>query len=279
MWQIVVRIIFDETKKHQGDLMRTFMFGILFFLASCASVKQGTSSQNSADLLAKVSMDPKTFGDLIYTGELSALKGDRSQVVYSYDRRVRAVGPIVESSAVTKEGGKVVLVETAVHNANYELSKFTEYQLQLGEVGVVEVDGKKVRLTSIKGRSQKTASEDFELPVVPGPVLYGFIYKNWMDLIAGKSVAFKIPVFARMETIAFELVKVDAKSPDLVSVQMRPSSAIIRAVVDPMIISFKASNKELVSFEGRVPTKIRAKNSWADFDAFIKYKSVAKTFR
>lgn len=233
---------------------------------------------NSADLLSTVSQDAGSYGELINQGTIFPLKGDRSKPLYFFERRVRNEGSEIVSTSYTHDGQKAVLIESAIHDANYNVREFTENQFQLGKVGKMTVDGNKIHFYSVTGNKEKWKEETVTaLPLVAGPTFYGFMYANWDALMAGKTVPFRYCVISRMETIGFELKKVDASATQI-KIRMKPASYVISLLVDPIHFTF-SPDKTLLSLEGRVPPKIKKGDGWADLDAYEVYKSIAPVFK
>jgi hypothetical protein len=249
----------------------------LLFVALCFT-GVWAKGENSAALLAKVSQDPNSYGELIQQGTLYPLKGERSKPIYFYERHVRSEGADLISTSYTHDGQKVQLVETAVSDANYRVREFTENQFQLGEVGKVTVTGNKVQFYSVKGEKEKRADETVSLPVVVGPTFYGFIYQNWDALMAGKTVPFRLAVLSRMETVGFEFTKVDS-APNQIRIRMKPTAFAISLLVNPIHFTFSSADKSVISLEGRVPPKIKKGDDWADLDAYEVYKNIAPAFK
>lgn len=248
---------------------------VAFFSTIGASAKDDI---NSADLLSKVSQDAGSYGELITQGTIFPLKGDRAKPLYFFERRIRGEGAEVHSTSYTHDGQKPVLIETAIHDANYKVREFTENQFQLGTVGKMTVEGNKIHFHSVSGGKEKHAEETAtSLPVVAGPAFFGFMYNNWDTLMAGKTVPFRYCVMHRMETIGFELEKVKS-SPDQVRIRMKPTSYVISLLVDPIHFTF-APDKSLLFLEGRVPPKIKKGDGWADLDAYEVYKNIAPVFK
>lgn len=246
-----------------------------FFFANGASAKDGV---DSADLLSKVSPNAESYGELVTQGTIFPLKGDRAKPLYFFERRVRVEGTDIHSTSYTHDGQKPVLVETAIHDANYKVREFTENQFQLGTVGKMTVDGNKVHFYSVAGSKEKHAEETVTaLPVVAGPVLFGFLYNNWATLMAGKAVPFRYCAIHRMETVGFELEKVQSPA-DQVRIRMKPTSYVISLLVDPIHFTFSA-DKSLLLLEGRVPPKIKKGNGWGDLDAYEVYKNITPVFK
>lgn len=233
---------------------------------------------DSAEMLGKVSQDPNSYGELIQQGTIYPLKGDRSRPLYYYERRVRSEGARLVSTSYVHDRGKVQLVETAVSDENYKLIEFTENQFQLGSVGKVTVEGDKVYFFSVNEKKEKYSEETARLPVVAGPTFFGFVYKNWDALTAGKTVPFRFAVLSRMETVGFEFNRVDS-GPNQVRIRMKPTAFAVSLLVNPLYFTFSAVDKSVQTLEGRVPPKIRKGDGWADLDAYEVYKNISPVFK
>jgi hypothetical protein len=260
-----------------GVLSKIFKLFLLavFLFATGASAKVGL---NSSDILGKVPQGAESYGDLITQGTIFPLKGDRSKPLYFFERRVRNEGSEIQSTSYTHDGQKPVLVETAIHDANFKVREFTENQFQLGTVGKMTVDGNKVYFFSVTGTKDKWADEAVtSLPIVCGPTFFGFMYKNWDSLMAGNTVPFRYAVISRMETVGFEFQKVES-APNQIRIRMKPTSYVISLLVNPIHFTF-ASDKSLLTLEGRVPPKIKKGDGWDDLDAYEVYKNIAPAFK
>jgi hypothetical protein len=114
--------------------------------------------------------------------------------------------------------------------------------------------------------------------VVVGPTLVGYIYHRLEMLRAGQVLGVRFAVLERLETIGFEL-DVVAGNPGQTRVRMKPSSMWLAALIAPVYFTFDAATGHLVRLEGRVPSKVREGDHWADFDARVEYRFVAQSYR
>jgi len=264
-------------KKYQSVLLGTSLLLSLINTGQCATTSQVNIGASSSSLLKKASHDVKTYGDLIYKGTVFKLDAKASGHLYVYERRVRSAGDQQFSTSFTHDEHNVALIQMATHDSGFRLKDYTEYQYQLGEVGSVTMTGTTAEFSLVNGEIEKKAREKVSLPVVVGPTLYGFVYQNWEKLLAGDSVDLRFAVISRLETVGFILQKVPS-SDNLVRIRMKAGSPLIALLVDPIYFTFSA-DRRLVSLEGRIPTKLKVGNNWADLDAYITYENAEINFR
>lgn len=218
------------------------------------------------DQLSAVSRDSSTFGDLVYVGTVAPLKAP-TKPVFEYERRVKDGS----STSFTKQGAEAVLIEQATHDADYQLSSSAQWQLQTREVGRVTIDNGIVRLSQSSGGVERFAEEPLRESVVVGPTLFGFIARHREQLMRGETLTIRFAVTSRLETIPFELSRVDGANGQP-RIRMAAKSALVALVVDPLFVTYSADGA-LVALDGRVPTKLKQGEGWADFDAHVDYRN------
>lgn len=240
----------------------------LLLLCGCATVRPLGPGEQVAQTLAQVPRDPATFGELIYVGDVAPLEAPE-RFTWQYERRV---GP-GRSTSYTREGTEPVVVEQARHDDDYGLEASTQWQFQTREVGRVRVHDGQVELSVARGGEERSATEPLREPVVVGPTLFGFITRRRAALERGEAIAVRFAVASRLETIPFVLRRDDAP-PGQTRVRMVARSPLVALAVRPLVITFDAEGG-LVSLDGRVPTKQRAGEGWAELDAHVTYRTVA----
>ena len=233
---------------------------------ACASTKSLAAGATVEDQLATVSRESSTFGDLVYVGTVAPLK-EPTKPIYEYERRVKDGS----STSFTKRGAEAVLIEQATHDADYALSSFVQWQLQTREVGRVTIDKGVVRLSQSSGGVERFAEEPLRESVVVGPTLFGFIARHREQLMKGETLTIRFAVTSRLETIPFELSRVDGSNGQT-RIRMAAKSALLALVVDPLFVTYSADGA-LVALDGRVPTKLKQGDGWADFDAHVDYRN------
>jgi hypothetical protein len=218
-------------------------------------------------------------GEHIYRGRVYAIDGHPAQPTYVYERHVDTQGAALVSTHVTRDGrGVIQLAEAAEHAADYSLASYTLYANQLGQTGSIHVDGDQVAFRVREGDRERTATEQVDAPVLVGPTLVGYIVDHLDELARGETFSVRMAILDRLETIGFDLEAVDAPA-GRTRVKMSPSSFLIGLAVAPIYFTYDTQSRSLVRLEGRVPTKVRAGEHWADFDARVEYEMVAARYR
>lgn len=158
-----------------------------------------------------------------------------------------------------------------------ELLDYTLHTNQLGQSGSIRVADGRLLFRKLSAGEEQTASEELEGPVAVGPTLVGFVMRNLRALRAGTTVAIRLALPDRLETIGFELKSVASK-PNETRIEMSPSSFLIGLAVEPIYFTFDATNDKLQRLEGRVPPKVQEGNEWKDLEARVEYEFVAKAY-
>ncbi len=234
-------------------------------------------------------------GEQIYLGRVFGL-GRKGDVVHAelaptfiYERRVGAVllrgaaagaaGSALRATHITRDGaGRVVVADSALHTAGYDLIDYQLYGDQLGQSGSVQVRGERVTFLLHGAEGDKTAEEKQSSAVLVGPTLVGFIVRRRARLAAGEAIPVRLAVLERLETLGFELRAV-AAAPGQWRVEMAASSPLIGLAVAPIYFTFDVLSGKLLRMEGRVPPKVVQDNRWHDFDARVEYTYVAAAYR
>jgi hypothetical protein len=243
--------------------------------ASCASwSSRGPAAAEG--LLGSVATDPEAYGQLVYRGDVYPLGEAASVPLFRYERRVARQGALQRSTSFTRREAEVVLVEVADHGAEGDLRSYAQYQLQTGEVGRVEVEGRRVRLRFADAAGEREATEEVDAPVVVGPTLFTVVEAHRATLAAGNPVPIRFAVPARLETVGFELQQVPA-APGETRIRMRATSPLIALAVAPLSITYREGR--LVRLEGRIPTRRKVPGGWADLDARVEYRDLADRYQ
>ncbi len=219
-------------------------------------------------------------GQLVYFGRVFPLRSSEGDVpTYVYERRVAdAAGGIVSTHVTRDVAGVVQLAESAMHSGEYELGEYILHANQLGQTGRMQVDGDQVIFRLAHGSKQRSRVAKRRGPVVVGPTLVGYIVRHLDALEQGTSLKVWFAVIDRMTTFGFNLEAI-AAAPGQARVRMRPAGFLLRLAVEPTYFTFDAATRKLVRIEGRVPTKIRERARWRDFDARVEYDFVAPVYR
>lgn len=220
-------------------------------------------------------------GETIYFGHVFPLAApaDAASPTYIYERRVAERGGAMRATHITREpAGRVVLADSATHDADYRLREYTLHGDQLGQRGTVRVEAGVVSFHLISGTEERSGSEPLGDPVVVGPTLVGHIVRQLGALRAGAVLPVRLAALDRLETLGFELQAIPA-APGQTQVRMKASSLVLALAVPPVLFTFETQTGKLVRIEGRVPTKVRSGDRWRDFDARVEYEYVAGAYR
>lgn len=245
---------------------------LLCSLCACASSQALERNQQSPTVLSSTSVRAEDYGELIYEGKVFSLTGTQPQL-FTYERRVQEG----VSTNVTRDAKGVVVIQTALHDGDYALKEFTEFQFQVGEVGRLVMHGDVAEFRLTDQTHERVARETVSLPVVVGPTLYGFIKRNWDSLLRGEALFFVFAVPSRLETIGFVLEQVGASVGQL-RVRMKPTNPVMALAIEPLFITYTQAG-ELLSLDGRVPPKLNTADGWVDVDAHVDYVNQAAVFR
>ncbi len=219
--------------------------------------------------------DLDTRGERIYLGRTFPLHGAALEPLFVYERRVEVVADGLRSTHITRSPeGEVAVAEQATHDAQYELRDYQLLTDQQGQSGSVHQGPDEVTLT-LAGASR---TERRTGPVVVGPTLVGFIVTRLEALRAGQAISVRFAVLERLETLGFELRQVDG-APDQTRIRMRPESALLGVVVEPIFFTFEKASGHLVRIEGRVPPRQVVDGRLHDLEARVEYHFVAASYR
>lgn len=222
-------------------------------------------------------LEPAAYGERIYLAQVYPLAGPHT-ARFTYERRVKATETGLQSTCLSRDASGPTTIDVAEHSADWALTRFTEYQFQLGEVDTVEVHGDQVEFRSRTLQGVRTAKETVSLPVLVGPTVYGFVLSQWAQLAAHHVVPVRLAVVSRRETIGFEFERLADGPHGEVRVQFRASSPLVALFVAPSVITFSAAKTPL-AYDGRVPMLVNDAGRWADFDGHVEYAVDALAYR
>lgn len=226
-------------------------------------------------------------GERIYRGHYHRLGAAAStQPLFWYERWHEDVGGQQRSTHVHHRlDGRIVLRQSALHSAAYELLKLESEQRQTGVRAEARVLGPgRVRLQrSTPGpRGSSPTVESVELehrhPLVVGPTLYGMMLRHWAELVAGRRVVLDYLSIERLDTYAFELRRVASDS-STITFELAPRSFVLRLLVSPLRIVFASERRQVLRYEGPSPVLLEQGKELESFDARIEYTALSAVFR
>ncbi len=194
-----------------------------------------------------------TGGRVVYEGTVFGAGDDP---VFLYTRSSAASGPHLTSVHSSREhaSGDVVVEQAAEHSTAYALQRAVEHHRQLGVRSEAVVDGHQIRMTTSRNGRTRSRTERLRAPAVVGPTLFGFILSNWEALADGQVLDVRFVVPEERRTYGFRLrMQQEMK---IATVAMDARSAVVRAFVPPMRITFDAESRAVVRYEGWVPPRL-----------------------
>lgn len=203
-----------------------------------------------------------------------------SAQLFWYERWIKEEGGLLRATHVHHAlDGRVVLRQSALHSADYALSRFDSEQRQTGVKAQASVLGAgRVRLERTTGSEHESVVLEYRHPLVVGPTLYGFLRQHWDELAAGRRVLFDFLSIERLDTYAFELRRV-ANDVATVSFEITPSSWVLSLLVAPLRLVFDAKTRQALRYEGPSPVLLESGSKQESFDARIEYSDRAAAFR
>ncbi len=181
------------------------------------------------------------------------------------------------------EKGEVAMIEHAVLGPQAEVLEYTFEQRQVGDRGSAKriqlAPGKdELRLSYTPKGKPTSVSQDAAPPnLVVGPSLVPYILKHREDLINGKELLVRVIVIDRKDTYGFSLRhrgRADFQGHEVARIEMRPTSFIIRQVLDPVSFFVDLDVRALLAYSGRVGvfTRKSETSSWDTIQALTVYK-------
>ena len=240
-------------------------------LAAC-SASNPVLDQADAARLGALREAPASAGALVYEGAVFPLRATDSPQLFTYERRIHAVGNGFLASHITRDRKRdVVVVESAQFSSAYEVTRFDAIHREAGYSGSVVITGGRHLAYQLNqaGRTT-TAIERVDDPVVTGPSLHGFILTHWDQLAAGKSVRVRMVVLSKMETYGFAIERA-AEAGGVTAFSIKPTSPLVRLIVDPLRVEFDSTSRNVVRYVGRVPPLQRVDGKLSALDARVDY--------
>jgi hypothetical protein len=209
-----------------------------------------------------------------YTGILYEKDSKRGTAIYNLKvtTAVEGTNELVHGQ-YTSMAGDLVVEEKGVLSGS-RLVKYEITQKQKNWSGRIEVKGDEVHFWKSENGKEETAKEKLGRSLVVSSNFQRFVRDNWAALSSGKTVAFRYGVWARAETVGFEIFKISEETvgaDKLTVLKMKPSSFVIAALVDPLIFKFKTDGSQLKEMIGRVPPVRKEGAKFKDLDAEVVY--------
>lgn len=198
-----------------------------------------------------------------------------SNLLFTFKRTATQKGnTIVSRSLFTDPKGKVLVEEITTYKNN-ELIRVELTKHQKNEKGSLEVSDGKVLFSWSEEGETDTDDEELEAPLLVGDLVTPFIRTNWKRLLKGETLDVRFAALQRKETIGFSFKKekeITLNGQKVVVIEMKPSSFIIAALVDPLHFTFPSDGGALVEYKGRTSPYKEVDGKLKDLDAYIQYQ-------
>lgn len=260
----------------------------VFFAAVAAAVAAGAGSSHAgldapaASRLAALRQAPDSAGVRIYGGVVHAKDARGSDPLFSYERRVGEKADGNSSSAhITRDPqGRVIIAEQAEFAPGYALQRFDAIHQQLGYSGSVVLSngGRHLVYELDEHGKRTTATEDVGAPVVAGPTLHGFILHHWDALAPGQALGVRMIVMAKKTTYGFDIRRLPARDGHT-TFTVTPSSWLVRLAVAPLTVTFDATTRNVVRYEGQVPPMRQEAGRLKTLVARVDYAMAVPVYR
>jgi hypothetical protein len=215
-------------------------------------------------------------GDIVPHGK------DKAAFKFLRVEKPTAEGGIEVENRYLDSQGSIALLEQAKLGPNAEVLSYRFEQRQTGDRGGLEriqENGKERAQLSFskKGKPTEVSVEEAPTNLVVGPSLIPYLFKHREELLEGKEIPIRLAVPERLDTYGFSIRhrgRADWKGQEVIRVEMRPTSIIIRQLVDAISIYMDLEGKQLLGYAGRMPVFLRESesSSWDAFQGLTVYQ-------
>jgi hypothetical protein len=196
-----------------------------------------------------------------YQAKLYEVGSARSRLLFGYELSESRDGQH-RATRYADASGALVAREDLV----LEQGELRHYRLDLvtaARSGRIERVGDRLSFSYTKDGKTDTNVEDYVENVVVGLMLVPYIRAHWTELIEGRELPVRFAVADRLETVGFRLARAEqARVEDAVTVAFKPSSFIIRLLVDPLYFTFTRDGDTVLEIFGRTTPLLREKSRW-----------------
>ncbi len=132
-------------------------------------------------------------------GSFFDVSGESPRLLYHYRKTGESDGESVREITFTDLEGRLA-TRRKIHYVSGELTREELEHFQLGESGVMRVDGQWVHFSYTRNGRTRTSRERRPDSLVPLDEMDVFLSGRWEDLVARKKVSVRIPVLSRLST-------------------------------------------------------------------------------
>jgi len=233
----------------------------------------------AAERLKALQTHPELAGNRVYRADVFPRSAPDSVPLFVYARHVKTIGPDLVASHLTYlPSGELIIEERVTSSASYGFQRFDVANRQTGLAGSVVLDVGQNQLRFKRTSSEQQQRERVSAPVVAGPNLHGHILHHWDALEKAERLPVRMVVLARMETLGFDIHKVESKE-NVTAFQITPSHFLMRLAVSPLRVVFDNTTRRVLHYEGRVPPMRAMGHKLVDLDAAVHYHWATDRYR
>lgn len=218
---------------------------------------------------------------LVMTGMVHEIGSSFGKTVARYELR-KLVAPDGGYTSfhrfVDPASGKTLVEERLRVGPDGKAIEFHQDHLQIGAKGALRIQGSQLEFGWETPGKTKQESETTDEDVLVPPMLPDKIRANWDPLMNGKTVKVRLGVLDRTETVGFKLDKNEEsefQGKPSVTFRFKPTSFVIQAIVNPVMLTFDRQTRTLLRVVGRMPIKrAEAGGKFKDFDGDTLYTAV-----
>ena len=209
------------------------------------------------------------------SANLYDLKSNQGKKLFTFQLDITPYGTeVLVGSEFRDINGNIVVTEKGLIKGP-DLVSYEIDRAQTSEKGRIAVrDGRIFFEYESPGGKKKSADEMAKGLILCSANFSAFVKAHWDELSAGKDLDVRYAVWDRLETVGFTLRKIkDVTQGDrkFLELQMKPTSFVIAALVDPVNLWYAYDNQKLQLLKGRVAPKTQVDGKWKDLDAEVVY--------
>jgi hypothetical protein len=257
---------------------RAFVFGLLF-LPIAGLAKASVAPAVRADVVGKIYDLEFEQSDVEVKGAAGVVAGNPPRFLFDTFiemSRAEAAKPASRRRRTLisnfKESDGTLATQERVELIGDRTLKYVKDERQTGvySEAILEEPTKVVFRKRQEDGSFDESSERVRdpenVPAVAGPMVTFYMQQKYKELDAGETVKFRMVVPDRMETIGFRLRLVERPdSSNQVTIQMEPSSWVIRMLVTPTLFRVDLDEMSLLSVRSQFPMKVKNGSSFDDY--------------
>ncbi|HVV71394.1 MAG TPA: hypothetical protein VHI52_07835 [Verrucomicrobiae bacterium] len=216
------------------------------------------------------------------TAEIYSQDGDRRELLFRFERQASREGKnLIVLREYKYPDGKLAARERFVYQGD-ALKLFALEELQTGGQGSAAIKRVAPGHDTIDftyfpepGIKPKLDSEPLRPETLVNDMVGQFLVSHWDQLARGEKVRCRYMVVPRRETVGFTFIKTAESSLNgqpVVTVKMEPTSALLAALVKPLLFTLEKNHPHRVlQYVGRTTPKLKVGSKWTDLDALTVF--------